>query len=75
MTAAEPSGQPTLAYIDFVDFAKTFNTETYSGPKLPVVSMISGTGTVENPYLLDYKNDPYLKSLTYLNQKSMKLDT
>lgn len=70
MTAAQPVDQPSLGYIDFLDFAKTFNPETYKGPRLPVVSMISGTGSLEDPYRLDYQNDPYLKSLAFLGSKS-----
>lgn len=59
-----------LAYIDFVDFAKTFDPDSYTGPRLPVVSMVSGSGTLESPYLIDYQNDPYIKSLTFLDKKS-----
>jgi hypothetical protein len=70
VTAAQPADQPSLGYIDFLDYAKTFNPETYQAPRLPVVSMISGTGSLEDPYRLDYHNDPYLKSLAFLDRKS-----
>ncbi|TNV88047.1 hypothetical protein FGO68_gene7075 [Halteria grandinella] len=59
-------------FIDFVDFSKTFNPETYKGPRLPVVCMVQGTGTFEQPYSLDLNNDPLLQSLSFMHKTYKK---
>ena len=34
--------------------------------------MLSGNGTFNCPYCLNFENDPYAKSLVYFNEKSLK---
>jgi len=60
----------TLARLDFIDFSKSF--VDYQGPKLPLIILISGTGTYNNPYNLEYQNDPLVKSVLLLNKKELR---
>lgn len=36
--------------------------------------MLSGCGTFNSPYYLNFENDPYAKALVYLNEDKMKKD-
>jgi len=61
---------PTTGYLDFFDFAKSLDSSTYKGPKLPAVFMVSGLGSYESPFTIHYETDPYLKSLIFIDEKS-----
>jgi hypothetical protein len=61
-----------LAYIDFLD--KTKSKIDFNGNKLPVTLMLSGCGSFNSPYSLEFENDPYAKALVYLNEETMKPD-
>jgi len=61
-----------LAYIDFLDKSKS--KIDFNGNKLPVTLMLSGCGTFNSPYSLEFENDPYAKALVYLNEETMKPD-
>jgi hypothetical protein len=54
----------SLAYIDFVDFSK--NRENWLGVKLPMNILLSGSGTFNHPYKLNYQEDAYTKSLALI---------
>jgi hypothetical protein len=60
-----------LAYIDFLDKSKS--KLDYLGPKLPIALMLSGSGTFNSPYCLNFETDPYAKSLVYFNQEQLKV--
>lgn len=60
-----------LAHVDFIDYSKSFMN--YTGPKLPMIILISGTGTFNNPYHINYEDDPYIKSVMLLNKKGKYL--
>lgn len=34
-----------------------------------MIILISGTGSFNNPYNIDYNDDPYIKSILFLNKK------
>jgi len=53
-----------LAYIDFVDFSRT--RDSWLGLKLPLPILLSGAGTFNHPYKLDYEEDTYAKALTLI---------
>lgn len=59
-----------LAYIDFLDYNKS--KQNYIGPKLPIALMLAGNGTYENPYTLNFEDDPLAKSLVYLDKQGLK---
>jgi len=63
---------PTTGYLDFFDFAKSLDSSTYKGPKLPAVFMVSGLGSYESPFTIHYETDPYLKSLIFIDEKKLK---
>jgi len=54
-----------LAYLDFVDFRRT--SESWPGVKLPMPVLLAGAGTFNNPYLLDFAGDVYVKSLALIS--------
>lgn len=60
-------GNFNLAHFDFIDYNKSFMD--YTGPALPMIILISGSGSFGNPYHLDYNDDPYIKSILLLNKK------
>ena len=35
--------------------------------------LVSGAGTYNNPYNIDYENDPYVKSIVMINKKQLKM--
>ena len=53
-----------LAYIDFIDYSK--NEANWLGLKLPMPILLSGAGTFNNPYNLDFVDDVYAKSLVLI---------
>ena len=59
-------------YIDFLDKSKS--KLDFNGNKLPINLMLSGCGTFNSPYYLNFENDPYAKALVYLNEDKMKKD-
>lgn len=59
-----------LAYIDFLDKSKS--KVDYLAPKLPITLLLSGSGTFNSPYLLDFESDPYAKSLVCFNKDELK---
>ena len=59
-----------VAQLDFIDYTKSFLN--YTGPQLPMIMLISGTGSFNNPYHVDFNNDPYVKSILLLNKKQLK---
>eukprot|EP00347_Sterkiella_histriomuscorum_P024011 403332615 len=63
-------GNYNLAHLDFIDYTKSFMD--YTGPQLPMIILISGTGSFNNPYNLGYNDDPYIKSILLLNKKQLK---
>lgn len=54
-----------LAYIDFIDFKRT--QKNWLGLKLPMPILLAGVGTFNNPFMLDFIDDPYVKSIVLLN--------
>ena len=59
-----------LAYIDFLDKSKS--KLDYLAPKLPITLLLSGAGTFNSPYLLDFEGDSYAKSLACFNKEELK---
>ena len=59
-----------LAYIDFIDYSK--NHSNWLGLKLPMPILLSGSGTFNNPYNLDYINDVFAKSLVLIKYEFFK---
>ena len=70
LTMGDSNGH--LAYIDFLDKSKS--KLDFNGNKLPVNLMLSGCGTFNSPYYLNFENDPYAKALVYLREERMKKD-
>lgn len=66
ISAASPDYH--LAYIDFLDKSKTKPQR----PKLPLTLMLSGSGTFNSPYNLNFETDPYAKSLAYFDFEGTK---
>jgi len=56
-----------LAYIDVIDRRK--EKSNYEGPNLPLTFFFSGDGDYNTPWQLN-KNDPLVKSISYLFQQS-----
>ncbi|CDW79197.1 UNKNOWN [Stylonychia lemnae] len=59
-----------LAQIDFIDYSKQF--DDYRGPKLPLIILLSGSGTFNSPYHLDYETDPLIKSIMMIDKKHLR---
>jgi len=59
-----------LAYIDFLDKSKS--KADYKAPKLPITLLLSGSGTFNSPYTLDFEGDPYAKSLVCFDKEELK---
>jgi hypothetical protein len=59
-----------LAYIDFLDFSKT--QQNYKGFKLPITLLFSGNGTFNNPWIIDYEQDPLAKSLILIQKDYLR---
>lgn len=59
-----------MAYFDFLDFSIT--KETWEGVKLPQAILLAGNGTFNNPYSLDYKEDPFAKSMALIKLEFFK---
>ncbi len=57
----------TVCNIDFLDYYQSF--EAYHGPKTPLTVLLTGLGTFNNPYFLNYKEDPYAKQIVMFNKK------
>jgi len=58
------SADHQLAFIDFIDFSKT--KETWVGVKLPMQLLLSGSGTFNHPYRLDFETDSLIKSVSMI---------
>jgi hypothetical protein len=58
------SADHQLAFIDFLDFSKT--KETWVGVKLPMQLLLSGSGTFNHPYRLDFETDALIKSVALI---------
>ena len=54
-----------LAYIDFIDYS--IHQDSWPGLKLPMSILVSGAGTFNNPYFLDFKKDSFVKSLALID--------
>jgi hypothetical protein len=59
-----------LAYIDFIDYSR--NHKNWLGLKLPMSILLAGSGTFNNPYLVDFTNDSYAKSLVLIKYDFFK---
>jgi hypothetical protein len=53
-----------LAYIDFIDYKR--NARNWLGVKLPMPILLAGSGTYNNPYVFDFQNDTYAKSIALI---------
>ena len=67
---SQSTSDSQLAYIDFLNFNK--RKSDYVGPALPMTLLLAGSGTFNNPYYLNFEDDPLAKSLVYLHKDSMK---
>jgi len=70
MRASTAVADAHLAYIDFLDKSKSKNE--YLSPKLPMTLLLTGGGTFNSPYQLDFEGDPYAKSLVCFNRDQLK---
>ena len=59
----------SLAYIDFIDLKK--ERVNYSGPILPLIAYLSGTGTFYSPFALN-DEDPLVKSIALLGHARLR---
>lgn len=59
-----------LAYVDFLDKSKS--KLDYLAPKLPITLMLTGSGTFNSPYHVNFEGDPYAKSLVCFNKEELK---
>ena len=66
------SSKMQIGYIDLLDTRLT--SDSFEGPKFPLTLVLSGAGKYNNPYMLDFMNDPIIKSvaLKLQNQKLWK---
>lgn len=60
--------QTQLAFIDFID--PTIKRTEFKAPKLPLVLMVSGNGTLQTPYKID-QSDLLSKQLVFLDQERL----
>ena len=60
----------TLGYLDFIDFSS--NSDDYTGPEFPMTLLVSGNGTFNNPYYMNFENDPLAKSLVLINKSYLQ---
>jgi len=67
---ATASDDAHLAYIDFLDKSKS--KLDYLSPKLPMTLLMSGSGTFNSPYMLDFEDDAYAKALICFNKEELK---
>ena len=44
----------------------------YIGPQLPLTLMLSGSGTFNSPYNVNFENDALAKSIVYFNIDTLK---
>lgn len=44
----------------------------YLGPNLPITLLLAGAGTYENPYRVNFENDPIAKSIVYMQKETLK---
>ena len=44
----------------------------YIGPQLPLTLMLSGSGTFNSPYHVNFENDALAKSIVYFNIDTLK---
>lgn len=58
-----------MAFIDFIDYSK--NKSNWLGVKIPMPILLAGNGTFNHPYVLDFINDPYVKSLALIKYSFM----
>ena len=52
-------GDYELAFIDFLDF--NHSKKTWPGIKLPMPIMLGGSGSSNQPYQINFMDDPYVK--------------
>jgi hypothetical protein len=53
-----------MAYIDFLDFSRT--KENWEGLRLPQAILLAGNGTLNSPYMLEFFDDTFAKSVALL---------
>ena len=58
-----------LAHLDFLDYEK--ERRDYIGPELPLALLLSGSGSHNNPYQLNFDEDPLAKSVVYFNAHTL----
>ena len=64
------SSNMSLCYLDFLDTRLT--PDTFEGPQFPQTFVLGGEGVFHNPYELDYKTDPIIKSIGMISSDQKK---
>lgn len=53
-----------MAYIDFLDFS--VSKENWEGLRLPQAILLAGNGTLNSPYMLEFFDDTFAKSVALM---------